>query len=93
MAKVADSTGLSRKLVDRTYKAFWMAVRMHIKSLPLKDDLDEEGFSRLQPNVNIPSIGKLYVTYDRYQRIKRQSEIKLEKLKLKEGNNVKDKVN
>lgn len=69
IASVAESTGLSKTLVDRTYKAYWKAVREHIKSLPLKDDLDEEEFNALKPNVNIPSIGKLYVPFDKYKRI------------------------
>ena len=69
IASVAESTGLSKTLVDRTYKAYWKAVREHIKSLPLKDDLDEEKFNALKPNVNIPSIGKLYVPFDKYKRI------------------------
>ena len=68
--KVSIDTGLPRRLVDRTYRAYWKVVREHISSLPLKEDLTDEEFMRLQPNVNIPSIGKLYVTLDRYRRIK-----------------------
>ena len=72
VAKVSEDTGLSRKLVDRTYKSYWRAVREHIKSLPLKEDLSEEEFNKLRPCVNIPSIGKLYVTYDRYKKIRQR---------------------
>jgi hypothetical protein len=72
VAKVSEDTGLSRKLVDRTYKSYWRAVREHIKSLPLKEDLSEEEFNKLKPCVNIPSIGKLYVTYDRYKKIRQR---------------------
>lgn len=72
VAKVSEDTGLSRKLVDRTYKSYWRAVREHIKSLPLKEDLSEEEFNKLKPSVNIPSIGKLYVTYDRYKKIRQR---------------------
>ena len=67
---VAKSTGLPKTLVDKTYKAYWKAVREHITSLPLKEDLTDEEFLRLQPNINIPSIGKLYVTLERYKRMK-----------------------
>ena len=74
ISRVADSTGLSKKLVDRTYKSYWKAIREHIVSLPLKEDLTDEEFLRLQPNINIPSIGKLYVTLDRYRRLKKKSE-------------------
>ena len=72
ISKVADAYGLDSRLVDRTYKAYWKAVREHIASLPLKEDLTDEEFLKLQPNVNIPSIGKMYVTLDRYKRLKKQ---------------------
>lgn len=76
ISKVAEDTGLSKILVDRTYRAYWRAIREHITSLPLKDDLTDEEFSKLRPNVNIPSIGKLYVTLDRYRRMKKMFMIK-----------------
>lgn len=74
IAGVAEEIGLNRKLVDKIYKAYWRAVKEHITKLPLKKNLTEEEFSTLRPCVNIPSIGKLYVTYDRYTRLKKQSE-------------------
>lgn len=72
--KVSEETGISKKIVDRTYKAYWRAIREHITSLPLKDNLTDDEFKQLQPNINIPSIGKLYVTLDRYRRMKRINE-------------------
>lgn len=71
---VAKETGVPKKIVDRTYKAYWRAIREHITSLPLKDNLTDDEFKQLQPNINIPSIGKLYVTLDRYRRMKRINE-------------------
>lgn len=76
ISKVAEDTGLSKILVDRTYRAYWRAIREHITSLPLKDDLTDEEFNKLRPNINIPSIGKLYVTLDRYRRMKKMFMIK-----------------
>ena len=74
VSRVADSMGLSKKLVDRTYKSYWKVVREHIVALPLKQNLSDEEFLQLRPNVNIPSIGKLFVTLDRYRAIKRHFE-------------------
>lgn len=82
VSRVADSMGLSKKLVDRTYKAYWKAVKEYITTLPLKQDLSDEEFLKLRPNVNIPSIGKLYVTLDRYKTIKKKH-FEIEKLKNK----------
>ena len=70
---VALSTGMS-EFVDKVYKSYWRAIREHIKSLPLKSNLSDEEFKKLRPNVNIPSIGKLYVTLDRYHRTNKISD-------------------
>lgn len=75
IAEVSHDTGLPRTLVDRAYKSYWRAVREHITSLPLKEDLTDEEFMKLRPNVNIPSIGKLHVTLDRYHRMKKSHQI------------------
>jgi len=75
ISKVAETTGYSRKLVDSTYKAYWKAIRDYITSLPLKENLTDEEFLSLRPNVNIPSIGKLYVSLNKYRRLKKQEEI------------------
>lgn len=71
ISKVAEETGLPVMLVDRTYKAYWKSIRDYVSSLPLKEDLSEEDFDKLRPNINIPSIGKLYVTLDRYKAMKK----------------------
>lgn len=75
ISKVSESTGIEKRIVDRGYKAYWKAVREHIIALPLKEELSDEEFLKLRPNINIPSIGKLHVTLERYKRLKRQSEI------------------
>ena len=72
ISQVAEETGLSKHLVDRTYRAYWKAIRSYIKALPLNKELSDEEFLKQKPNINIPSIGKLYVTLDKYQRMKRQ---------------------
>ena len=91
ISKVAEDLNLPKKLVDRTYKSYWKVIKEHIKSLPLMEDLSDEEFLKLQPNVNIPSIGKLYVTLDRYKRVKKHLYKKQEFINNKKDNNVKDK--
>lgn len=81
ITQVSKDLCLPRRIVDRTYRAYWKAVREHIASLPLKQDLTDEEFIKLQPNVNIPSIGKLCVTLDRYKRMKKAMRIRQEKIK------------
>lgn len=92
ITEVSSELKLPRTLVDKTYKAYWKTIREHIGSQPLKQDLSDEEFLKLRPNVNIPSIGKLTVTQDRYKRMKKSQEYKN---KIKEDNAAynKDKTN
>lgn len=70
--KVSRDTGISSDIVDKTYKAFWKFIKDSIEALPLKDDLTEEEFNTLRTNFNIPSLGKLYCSYDRYVGVKKR---------------------
>lgn len=81
MQRVAEEEGIPYKTVEKVYRAYWKAIREHITSIPLKQDLSEEGFRKLKPNVNIPSIGKLYVDYGRYKIINRAFKNKINKEK------------
>lgn len=71
---VAEELQLPEREVDRIYRAYWRFIKDSIASLPLKDDLTEEEFNALHTNFNIPSIGKLHCTYDRYKRVKKRFE-------------------
>ena len=71
ISTVSADTGIPLRLVERTYRAYWKAIREYIKSLPLKEDLTDEEFMQLQPNINLPSLGKLNVTLDRYHGMKK----------------------
>lgn len=64
IGKVSEEVNLPKKVVDKTYKAFWLFINQSIQSLPLKKDLNEEDFTKLRTNFNIPSLGKLNCTYD-----------------------------
>lgn len=70
--KVSGDVGLSPDIVNKTYKAFWKYIRDYIQTLPLKDNLTEEDFSKIRTNFNIPSLGKLTCTYKRYSGVKQK---------------------
>lgn len=71
---VAKELNLPVDLVKNTYKAYWQFIRDTIEALPLKEDISEEEFSKLQTNFNIPSLGKLSCTRDRYLGVKKKFE-------------------
>ena len=72
--KVSKELNLPEKVVDKTYRAFWLFINHSIQSLPLKENLNEEDFAKLRTNFNIGSLGKLCVTYKHYIGIKKRFE-------------------
>lgn len=69
---VAQELNLPIEVVRNTYKAYWKFIRDSIQSLPLKEDLNDEEFNRLSTNYNIPSLGKLSCTIDKYKGVKKK---------------------
>ena len=68
--QVSNKLNLPKDFVDKVYKSYWLSIKEHIQSLPLKDIKDETVFNNLKININIPSIGKLYTTQERIENIK-----------------------
>ena len=75
VGKVSEELGLPKEVVNKTYKAYWLFIKYHIQSLPLKENLNEEDFAKLRTNFNIPSLGKLCVTWDRLVGCKKRFKI------------------
>lgn len=79
VAKVSEELGIPKSRVDRIYRSYWKTIRNYIEALPLKDDLTDEEFLALKTSVNVPSIGKLYISLPRYRRIKEKYSTYLKK--------------
>ena len=70
--QVAKELNLPEDLVRNTYKSYWKVIRQIIESNDIKYSKDyiitANEFNSKQMNINIPSIGKLNCTYDKYQK-------------------------
>ena len=70
--QVAKELNLPEDLVRNTYKSYWKVIKQIIESKQIKslDNklLSQEEFNNNIININIPSIGKLNCTYDKYQK-------------------------
>lgn len=75
LRQVSIELGIPVEVVKEAYESYWKFIRESIKSLPLKEDLTKEEFDKLRTNFNIPSIGKLSVTWERYVGKKKQWEV------------------
>lgn len=85
--QVSIELGLPSQVVKEAYESFWTFIRNNIKALPLKEDLSKEEFDKLRTNFNVPSLGKLSCTYDRFTGIKKRLKYLS---KLKDDNNNKE---
>lgn len=72
IGKVSEELDLPKEVVDKTYRAYWLFIKQHIQSLPLKENINEEDFAKLRTNFNIGSLGKLTCTYDRMLGVKKR---------------------
>ena len=70
--QVAKELNLPEDLVRNTYKSYWKVIKQIIESKQIKSSdnklLSQEEFNDNIININIPSIGKLNCTYDKYQK-------------------------
>ena len=72
ISAVSKELNIPKEVVDLAYKSYWMFIKQTIQNLPLKEDINEEEFSKLRTNFNIPSLGKLSCTYDRASKVKKR---------------------
>lgn len=70
--QVAKELNLPEDLVRNTYKSYWKVIKQIVESKQIKSSdnklLSQEEFNNNIININIPSIGKLNCTYDKYQK-------------------------
>ena len=69
---VSRNLDISPDVIEKVYKAYWSFIKETIQALPLKDNLSEEEFLTLKTNFNVPSLGKLTCTLDKYTRVKKR---------------------
>lgn len=72
--RVSTELNLPYSVVDKTYKSYWLFIKDTIQSLPLKEELSEEEFTKIRTNINIPSIGKIICPYSRYLGVRKRFE-------------------
>jgi hypothetical protein len=69
---ISRNLDISPDVIEKVYKAYWSFIKETIQALPLKDNLSEEEFLTLKTNFNVPSLGKLTCTLDKYNRVKKR---------------------
>lgn len=79
LEQVSNELKIPIDVVKEAYLSYWKFVKSKIAELPLDEELSEDQFKELRTNFNVPSIGKLTCTYDRFLRVKQKQQYKKEK--------------
>lgn len=72
--KVAKELNLDSEVIKEVYLSQWQFIKNTIEALPLKGNLSEEEFNQLRTSFNLPSLGKMYTTFDKITKAKRRVE-------------------
>lgn len=75
ICRVSEELNLPGELIEKVYKAYWNFIRVTIEELPLKTELTQLEYENLRTSINIPSLGKLNCTYNRYIGIRNRFNI------------------
>ena len=75
ICRVSEELNLPEELIEKVYKAYWNFIRVTIEELPLKTELTQLEYENLRTSINIPSLGKLNCTYNRYIGIRNRFNI------------------
>ena len=73
--KVSAELGIPKDVVRSAYLHSWKFIKEKISELPLKEDLTEDEFNELRRNFNQPSLGKMYIDYQKYLNLRKRYEI------------------
>lgn len=79
LEQVSNELKIPIEVVKEAYLSYWKFVKSKIAELPLDEELSEDQFKELRTNFNVPSIGKLTCTYDRFLRVRQKQQYKKEK--------------
>lgn len=88
--QVANELGLTVAQAYKAYRAYWTFIKKTIQELPLNECQSEEEFNqKYKCSFNVPRLGKLFVSWDQIQRIRRRIEW-LKEHKLEQNNGKKE---
>lgn len=78
--EISLKENLPPEVITVAYRSYWEFVKATAQALELKGEITEDEFNKLRPNFNIPSIGKLYITWMKLCNVKKRR-VYLENLK------------
>ena len=63
---------LTEAVVEVVYRDYWKFIRDTFSNIPLKEITTEEEFNQYKTSINLPSLGKMYTTWDKVEKYRRR---------------------
>lgn len=69
---VSIETKIPEATIEVVYRNYWKFIRDTFEILPLTSIQTEREFNDLKTSINLPSLGKMYTTWDKIEKYKRR---------------------
>lgn len=70
--KVSKKLGIPEEVCHRAYMYAWKFIYEHAETPVLSIDTPVEDFRKLRMNFNMPSLGKFYITEDKFNKVNKK---------------------
>ena len=71
LKELAKELKIEEKLIKEVYKSYWEFIKVNIEQLKIDNINTEEDYSKVKSSFNVPSLGKLYFTYDKINNLRK----------------------
>lgn len=74
--------------VEVAYRLYWKFIKESLEAIPVKDIQSQEEFNKYRTSINLPSLGKIFITFDKVQKQRRRYEYLVKLFNKKEEEDV-----
>lgn len=86
---VSLETKISESTIEVMYRLYWRFIKEKLESVPLREVLNKEEFKKHKTSINMPSLGKIFVSYEKYEGLAKRYKY-MQQLRNKGEEHVKD---
>lgn len=69
---VSLETQISESTVEVAYRLYWKFIQESLEQIPVKEIKTQEEFDTYNTSINLPSLGKIFITFDKIEKQRRR---------------------
>ena len=82
---VSIESKIPEATVEVAYRLYWQFIKDSLEAIPIRDIQSQEEFDKYRTSINLPSLGKMFITFDKVQKQRRRYEYLVKLFNNKEG--------